>query len=125
MKCADCGAETYVSYTSYGSIPLCDKCYDEREHMRLEEKSKEVKEASDFYKWRHRDLSELFWMHLGTYIKAPNEHSLSIMCMAYRWACHDNVGLANSFHIALKWAKIDLYGEQEKWRRKKRDATLE
>lgn len=125
MKCADCGVETYVSYTSYGSIPLCDKCYDEREHMRLEEKSREVKEASDFYKWRHRDLSELFWMHLGTYIKAPNEHSLSIMCMAYRWACHDNVGLANSFYNALKWAKIDLYGEQEKWRRKKRDATLE
>lgn len=125
MKCADCGAETYVSYTSYGSIPLRDKCYDEREHMRLEEKSREVKEASDFYKWRHRDLSELFWMHLGTCIEAPNEHSLSIMCMAYRWACHDNVGLANSFHNALKWAKIDLYGEQEKWRRKKRDATLE
>lgn len=43
MKCADCGAETYVSYTSYGSIPLCDKCYDEREHMRLEEKAEKLK----------------------------------------------------------------------------------
>lgn len=120
MKCADCGAETYTSYTSYGSISLCDKCHDKREHMRLEEKSRGVKEASDFSEWKHRDLSELFWVHLGTYIKAPNEHSLSIMYMAYRWACHDNVGLANSFYNALKWAKIDLYSEQEKWRGKKK-----
>lgn len=43
MKCADCGAETHVSYASYGSMPLCSKCYNEREHIRLEEKSREVK----------------------------------------------------------------------------------
>lgn len=39
MKCADCGTETYVTHTSYGSIPLCNRCLDEREHARLEEKS--------------------------------------------------------------------------------------
>lgn len=119
MKCADCGAETYVTYTNYGSIPLCDRCHDEREHARLEEKSHDIKEASDFSEWRHSDMSELFWVHLGKYIKKPNEHSLSLMYMAFRWACHDNGGLANSFRNALKWAKIDLYGELEKWRRNK------
>lgn len=119
MKCADCGAETYITYTSYGSIPLCDRCHDEREHARLEEKSHDIKEASDFSEWRHSDMSELFWIHLGKYIKEPNEHSLSLMYMAFRWACHDNGGLANSFRNALKWAKIDLYGELGKWSRNK------
>ena len=32
----------------------------------------------------------------------------------------DNQGLANSFRNALKWAKIDLYAEQEKWAEKRR-----
>lgn len=116
MKCADCGEETY---TSYDGSPLCDACREKREHARLEDRSETVHTASDFSGWKHRDLSELFWLHLGRYIKDPNEHSLSMMNMAYRWACHDNVGLANSFHNALKWAKIDLYTELEKWRRSK------
>lgn len=118
MKCADCGENTYVTYSSYGSIPLCDSRYERREHKKLEEKSVEIKDVTDFAGWKHRDMSELFWLHLGKYIKKPNEHSIALMYMAYRWACHDNVGLANSFHHALKWANIDLYGEMEKWKRK-------
>lgn len=119
MKCTNCGEETYVTYSSYGSIPLCSSCYEKREHTRLEEKSCDVKEASDFSKWRHCDMSELFWVHLGKYINEPNEHSLSLISMAFRWACHDNGGLANSFRNALKWAKIDLYTEQGKWKQNK------
>ena len=117
MKCADCGKDTFVSYTMYDSLPLCNECLEKREHARIEEKSQCVKEASDFSGWKHRDMSELFWIHLGKYIKAPNEHSLSLMYMAFRWACHDNGGLANSFDNALKWAKIDLYKEMERWRK--------
>ena len=113
MKCADCRGQTYVTYTSYGSVPLCDDCYELREQARLEESSHNVKEASDFSKWKHSDMSQLFWVHLGKYVKEPNEHSISLMYMAYRWACHDNVGLANSFRNALKWANIDLYKERE------------
>lgn len=116
MKCFDCGGQTYVTYTSYGSIPLCDDCYELREQARLEESSHNVKEASDFSKWKHSDMSQLFWVHLGKYVKVPNEHSISLMYMAYRWACHDNVGLANSFRNALKWANIDLYKERERWK---------
>ncbi len=116
MKCADCGAETH---TSYGNIPLCNRCRDERLHARLEEESYAIKEPSDFSEWEHGDMSELFWVHLGKYIKEPNEHSISLMYMAYRWACHDNVGLSNSFRNALKWAKIDLYRELGKWKRNK------
>lgn len=116
MKCADCGGYTCVSYTAYGSIPLCNECLEKREHARLEEKSKSVKKASDFSGWTHNDMSELFWVHLGKYVKNPNEHSLSLMDMAFRWACHANVGLSNSFHNALRWENIDLYKERERWK---------
>lgn len=116
MNCVDCGKETYANY---GGTPLCTACREKREHAVLEEKSKSIQKASDFSQWRHRDLSELFWIHLGKYVKEPNAHSLSMMNMAYKWACHDNVGLANSFNNALKWAKIDLYTELEKWQKRK------
>lgn len=94
-----------------------------RRRAELDEKSRNVQKASDFSEWRHGDMSELFWMHLGKYIKEPNEHSISLMFMVFRWACHDNQGLANSFRNALKWAKIDLYTEQEKWIEKRRNKT--
>ena len=45
-----------------------------------------------FSEWRHGDMSELFWMHLGKYVKVPNERSVTLMLMAFRWACHDNQG---------------------------------
>lgn len=60
-------------------------------------------------------MGMLFWAHLGRYLKGPNEHSLRMMAMAYRSACQDDPGLANSFRHALKLAKIDLYEERQKW----------
>lgn len=118
MKCFDCGKDTYTSYTRYNSIPLCESCVTKRDHEKLEEKSTEIKQPSDFRRWKPNDMSELFWMHLAQYIKEPNEHSIYLMNMAFMWACHDNVGLANSFSNALKWAKIDLYSERKKWKDK-------
>ena len=120
MECVDCGKYTYTIHSKYGSVALCDECASKRRHAELEEKSAEVHKASDFSCWGHDDISELFWVHLGRYIKEPNEHSTTLMLMAFRWACHDNKGLANSFSNALKWAKIDLYAEHEKWIEKRR-----
>lgn len=120
MECVDCGNHTSRIYSEHGYIALCDDCADKRLHVKLEEKSSDIQKASDFSAWKHGDMSELFWMHLGKYIKEPNEHSVTLMLMAFRWACHDNQGLANSFRNALKWAKIDLYAEQEKWIEKRR-----
>jgi hypothetical protein len=31
---------------------------------------------------------------------------------AYSWAMHADHGLSNSFHNALKWAKIDIWKEK-------------
>lgn len=115
MECYDCGRHAVTSYGEFGGIVLCDDCFNKRLKSKVEEKSLSVHKSSDFSSWNHGDMSELFWMHLGKYIKEPNEHSLNLMYMAYLWACHDNRGLANSFCNALKWAKIDLYAEQERW----------
>lgn len=117
--CADCEAETH---TSYGGVYLCEECHTKRKQAELEEKSQSLKSCSDFKAWNSGDMSELFWMHLGKYVKEPNERSLSIIRMAYLWACHDNRGLANSFYNAMRWAKVDYYTEQKKFEESKKRA---
>lgn len=62
-------------------------------------------------------MSELFWIHLGKYVKKPNEESINYMYMAYLWACHDSHGLSNSFKNAMKWAGIDIYTELNRWKK--------
>lgn len=119
MVCADCGGYTCTSYTKYDGVALCDKCYKQRYQNELNERSTRLTKPSDLSAWKSSDMSELFWMHLGKYVKEPNEYSLALMSMAYRWACHDNHGLANSFSNAMRWAKINLYTEEQKWRNRK------
>lgn len=115
MECIDCGGHTNTYYSSIG--PLCDACRKKRREERVLEKSESVKEPSDFKDWDSGDMSELFWIHLGRYIKEPNPTSLTFIELAYRWACHDSHGLANSFKHAMDWAKIDLYAEELRWRK--------
>lgn len=110
--CEDCGEYTH---TCYGDVHLCEKCYDKREQERIIEQSEGLKETSDFAQWDSGDMSELFWIHLGRYVKEPNAESIKYMTMAFYWACHDNHGIANSFSNALKWAGIDLFAERAKW----------
>lgn len=111
--CVRCGEPTYTIVSGVGR--LCSKCRDIENQNRVLEKSKTLEKCADFKVWPHRDMSELFWIHLGRYVKEPNSDSWSMMDMAYRWACHDNGGLANSFKHALDWAGIDLWAESRKW----------
>lgn len=118
--CADCEKPTYTMWGKYNTY-LCDECYEKRCQKELDKKSKSLTETADFKEWKNSDMSELFWMNLGKYVKEPNERSLEIIYMAYMWACHDNHGLANSFSHALKWAKIDLVKERNKWKNLKKE----
>ena len=117
--CKDCGKSTCTRYGKYNGEYLCDECLDKRDELWVLEKSKTLKEISDFQTWDSGDMSELFWIHLGRYAKEPNPDSLNYMYMAFLWACHDNHGISNSFSHALKWAGIDLFAERRKWKDKK------
>lgn len=114
MKCTDCGKYTYTFYTEYDAA-LCDMCSEKKYQAKIEEKSKSVSKISDFSGWSGSDMSELFWISLGRYVKHPDENSLSMMYRAYMWAVHENRGLSNSFNHALKWTKIDLFAELDRW----------
>lgn len=116
--CVDCGEHTH-SY--YGNTPLCRECYHKREQTRVLEKSKTVESCSDFKEWDSGDMSELFWIHLGRYVKEPTEEGYRYMRMAFAWACHDNHGIANSFDNALKWAGINLWEEEKRWAAKRKE----
>lgn len=113
MECVDCGKETRVIY---GHEALCSDCVKKRYENQVLEQSKSVSSCEQFKTWSGKDLSELFWIHLGRYIKNPNPESLDKMYMAFLWACHDNHALMNSFRHALEWANIDIYSELERWR---------
>lgn len=115
-SCIKCGEPTNTIWGKNGY--LCDNCRRKMDEDRIIEKSKDVMKPSDFKEWESRDMSELFWIHLGKYVKEPNRESLAYMEMAYSWACHDNHGLSNSFRHALKWAGIDLWNEYRKWENK-------
>lgn len=93
---------------------VCRDCYKKQEALRISRQLETVNHAVDFKPWEKRDMSEAFWMHLGIYVKRPNQRSLSVINAAYLWAVHDDKGLANSFHHAMQWAKIDLFAEQER-----------
>lgn len=93
---------------------VCDACLKEQEALRISRQLETVNWAKDFESWEKRDMSEAFWMHLGIYVKHPNQKSLSVINAAYLWAVHDDKALANSFHHALQWAKIDLFNEQDR-----------
>ena len=103
--CEDCGA---VTHTEYGNTFLCPACHKRRTEERLKKAAENVQMSSDFKSWKHEDLSELFWICLGRYVKQPNDKDLATMRRAYLWAVHDNHGLANSMHHALDWAGIKI-----------------
>ena len=112
MECIDCGKHTN---TYYGRIALCKDCRERRKQEEVIEKSKTLTKCSDFKTWDSGDMSELFWIHLGRYVKEPNPESFHYMEMAFRWACHADHGMSNSFAHALKWANIDLLEEYRRW----------
>lgn len=89
---------------------------DNTREERVEKAGDSVQKPGDFESWDGGDLSELFWIHLGRYVKEPNKHSLHVMEMAMLWACHDSHALANSFAHALKWAGIDIDVEWDRWK---------
>ena len=82
----------------------------------IEERMKQIKEASDFKEWEPKDMSEAFWISLGRYVKEPNANDFIVIKAAYNWAAHANHALFNSFFHALKWAEINLYQEGKRWK---------
>ena len=115
-KCVKCGQPTRT-FTDVGY--LCKECRELFRQEQVLEKSKTLQKASDFKQWDSGDMSELFWIHLGKYVKTPNRESLYYMELAYRWACHDNHGISNSFYNAMKWAGINLREEERRWAEEK------
>ena len=106
-KCNKCGKEV-SSVTHYKTQWLCDDCYKETKLNNILTRSKRIHAAEDLSGWDHGDMSDLFWYHLGEYVKDRNpEEHFPIMKSCLYWAFHDSHGLSSSFVHALKWAKVD------------------
>lgn len=115
-RCSKCGCELVEPWFGYGDT-LCRACTEKRNQERIAERGKSLKDFTDLANWTSKDLSELFWMHLGQYVKEPTAEGYDILSLVYRWASHDDFGLASSFKHALDWAKVDLLVERKRWSR--------
>ena len=115
--CRICGERSYTSVKNPASglyEPICKECYHRERMAEIERRGDETKQACDFKDWDHGDFSDLFWLHLGRYVKHPNRHSLDMMRRAFCWACHEDHGLSANFDNALKWCKLDLHAEAKR-----------
>lgn len=86
---------------------------DNNELTWFEKQGLQTKEPADFETWRGQDLSELFWLTLGRYVKTPTNEGKELMKRIFYWACHSDHALSNSITHALKWANINLWGDEE------------
>ena len=110
-RCDYCGKTTNTHYnrSKYGYPRVCEYCADKLDLQAILAKSETVHRASDLSEWDHGDMSDLFWHHLGEYVKDKNlEKHFPIMKSCLYWAFHDSHGLSSSFCHALKWANIEL-----------------
>ena len=117
MRCYICGRVPMSFSREYENdryIIVCNDCRKRRQQEKLEKDLESVHEPVHFRGWEKRDMSEAFWVHLGRYKNCPNKRSLEIMYLAILWAHHDDHGLSNSFHHALKWCDIDIFTEQQR-----------
>lgn len=108
-SCCNKDVTSVTSSSKYGYDWLCDECYDKIKLEHIVSEGEKIEEAYEFKGWDHGDLSDLFWHHLGEYVKDKNpEAHFPKMKSALYWAFHDSHGLSSSFCHALEWAKIDL-----------------
>ena len=106
--CRNCEKSVF-SLTVFQGRNLCDQCYHEAKLNTLISRGNEVHEAEDLSGWDHGDMSDLFWHHLGEYVKDRNpEEHFPVMKSCLYWAFHDSHGLSSSFCHALNWAKVEL-----------------
>lgn len=116
-KCIYCGNDT-CSYSFVkekdGYYPVCGECKRKKYSESVDARLPSVTNPRDFRSWTKEDMSEAFWLHLGRYARHPNRYSLSVIGMAFRWACHDDHGLSNSFANAMRWCGIDLFTEESR-----------
>ena len=106
--CMNCNKNAW-SLTVFNGKNYCDHCYHELKLNKILTRGNEVHEAEDLKGWDHGDMSDLFWYHLGEYVKDQNpEIHFPIIKSCLYWAFHDSHGLSSSFCHALKWAKVEL-----------------
>ena len=107
-KCPVCG-EPSNFWTFYKGQSICDDCHDRLKKDEIIAAGEKITKAEDFKGWDHGDMSDLFWHHLGEYVKDRNpEIHFPKMKSALYWAFHDSHGLSSSFVHALEWAKVPL-----------------
>ena len=103
-------------WTTYNREFVCDECYQEMSKKEILDKASCSDDGRYFKDWSSKDRTTAFFEAFGRYVKEPNKRDIETVYHIWLWACHDDHALARTIDYTLKWAKMDLYTERERWK---------
>lgn len=103
------------SWTSRNSKMICTDCDLELTNAEILEKASRSDGGRYFKEWSSKDRTTAFFEAFGRYVKEPNKRDIETVYHIWLWACHADGALARTIDYTLKWAKMDLYTETERW----------
>ena len=104
-------------WTTYNGKLVCLDCWSALSNKDILDKASESDCSKYFEGWSSKDRTTAFFESFGRYVKEPNKRDIDTVYYIWLWACHDDHALVRTIDYTLKWAKMDLYTERERWKK--------
>ena len=94
---------------------ICVECNTRISNEEILNKASKSDGGRYFKDWTSKDRTTAFFEAFGSYVKEPNKRDIETVYHIWLWACHADHALVKTIGYTLKWAKMDLYTERERW----------
>ena len=113
--CPVCKKQKY-GWTYRNGKMICIECNTRLSNEEILDKASKSDNGRYFKDWTSKDRTTAFFEAFGRYVKEPNKRDIETVYHIWLWACHDDHALTKTIDYTLKWAKMDLYTERERWK---------
>ena len=108
--------EIKSGWTIRNGEEICCECSREIYNKEILDKASKSDNGRYFKEWSSKDRTTAFFEAFGRYVKEPNKRDIETVYHIWLWACHADHGLSKTISYTLKWAKMDLFTERDRWR---------
>lgn len=113
--CPICNKESY-DWSWYKDQEVCFDCSKRLEKEEILDNASKSDTPIYFKEWSSKDRTTAFFEAFGRYVKTPNARDIETVYYIWVWACHADHALTKTIDYTLKWAKMDLFTERERWK---------
>lgn len=113
--CPICNEQKFA-WTTYNGKEVCYDCKKELSNKEILDKASQSDSGRYFKDWSSKDRTTAFFEAFGRYVKEPNKRDMETVYYIWLWACHADHALSKTIDYTMKWAKMDLRTERERWR---------